>query len=507
MNFDGYTIRVVETESDNPFQATDIIETLHKEHMDSGHGEEHSGRPVTRLMLSENNVVKLRTEYELSFENSKKFIATFIENEKDIAVYHPDKRWFLLQNETEDTCIIGNITPRLDTLDRMDSGELINEQHSILIDAIDLYLKTASDKDRCLDLALSNFGTDRNMRIYYIDDQTYSWDQFSSLVDFIAHLVRSDVLFDPEQATVFGKQLRDSIGQYFTDSHTITIIAEGLKSAFLPDNKLPQMHSLVKALYGNQVYSYTPRFEGGKIALIADVHANAPALAAVLEEIRHRDVVQVIMLGDVVGYGPHPNECVEMLMADSNIHVLKGNHDHSAVSDFMSGGATQLAQWSMDWTRKVLSEQSRNWLRALPPYLEGDNWLAVHGAPIDKSFFNAYVYKMSYVENLDLMMKRKLQYCFHGHTHIQKIYGRRQGRDFEADDLQLSLRDNQHTLICPGSIGQPRSGRTDAELAILDLATGELEFIRVPYDLETTVRAMNEQGFPAKMVERLRAGH
>ncbi len=507
MNFDGYTIRVVETATDNPFQATDIIETLHTEHLDSGHGEEHAGRPVTRLMFGETNVVKLRTEYELSFENSRKFIASFIENEKKIAVYHPDKRWFLLQHRSEDTCIIGNITPKLETLDKMDSSELCDDSHSILIEAVELYLRIASDKELCLDLALSNFGIDNSNTVYYVDDQTYSWDQFASLVDFIAHLLRAGVISTAEQAQILGDQLRSSICRYFTDSHSITIIAEGLKSAFYPDSVRPQMQALVKALYGNQVYSYEPKFEGGKVALIADIHANAPALAAVLAEIEKRGLVQIIMLGDVVGYGPHPNECIKMLMDNPNIHILKGNHDHSAVSDFISGGATQLAQWSMDWTRQVLTEESRNWLQELPPYLEGDNWLAVHGAPIDKSFFNAYVYKMSYVENLDVMMERKLQYCFHGHTHIQKIYYRKNGHDFEEDGARLSLLQNQHTLICPGSVGQPRSGRTEAELAILDLASGELQFVRTGYDLDETVRSMTENGFPAKMIERLRDGH
>ena len=153
-----------------------------------------------------------------------------------------------------------------------------------------------------------------------------------------------------------------------------------------------------------------------------------------------------------------------------------------------------------------VGQEERDWLAALPAYHQQDNWIAVHGAPQDKTFFNAYVYHLTYEENLSYLAAHAIPICIHGHTHIQGTYcrrGKRQG--FEKTEALL-LNNVNHCLVCPGSIGQPRSGQLGAEFAIFDQQQGLIQFCQVDYDLEHTIKDMHHHNFPAQLIERLRTG-
>ena len=131
----------------------------------------------------------------------------------------------------------------------------------------------------------------------------------------------------------------------------------------------------------------------------------------------------------------------------------------------------------------------------------------VHGSPVDKTFFNGYVYKMTYGDNLDNLQQRQLTMCMHGHSHVQGIYYRK-GKldDFICED-KVDIEKFDHSLVCPGSVGQPRSNRPGAEFAILTRSLNQVEFFRLDYDLEKTVDDMRSYRFPSQLYERLLVGH
>ena len=159
-----------------------------------------------------------------------------------------------------------------------------------------------------------------------------------------------------------------------------------------------------------------------------------------------------------------------------------------------------------DGTVARLDEPDRYWLGELPVYLRDDDWLAVHGAPQDKTFFNGYVYRLTYEENLDNIASRSIRVCFHGHTHIQGVYCRTGRQDQHCSDRRLSLDGIDYALVCPGAVGQPRGGRSGAEFAIYDPDLNEVEFFSIDYDLEETVRDLNRLQFPPQLATRLERG-
>lgn len=195
-----------------------------------------------------------------------------------------------------------------------------------------------------------------------------------------------------------------------------------------------------------------------------------------------------------------------MLRALPGARVVQGNHDHAVATQRYSLGFSPVSRWVIEWSRERLSPEALNWLDGLPLYLQGDDWIAVHGAPNDKTFFNAYVYEMTYEDNLINMESRQLRLCFHGHTHLPKVYYRKRSQDSSNSALRQNLNDYERALICPGSIGQPRTGRPGVDFALYDRQSGELEFMHLEYNMDATLRDMHSYNFPPNLIERLDRG-
>lgn len=243
-----------------------------------------------------------------------------------------------------------------------------------------------------------------------------------------------------------------------------------------------------------------PRF-----GVLADIHANAPALEASLAALRAAGVDRFLVLGDIVGYGPHPEACVDIVQSLPAV-TIKGNHDHAVALGEATRGFSRFARWAAEWTIETLDDARRDWLGHLPPEHRQPGWMAVHGAPIDKSFFNGYVYQMTYRENLDWLQRAGIPIALHGHTHIPIGYGRDSAKDIEARPPQIPFHRLRHALICPGAVGQARDGDSVAMCGIFDQDAKRFDYLRVEYEVEATCRDMEALGFPGELVARLRLG-
>lgn len=505
-------IKLVTESSSTLFSEKYILSILENDSKTVGHGEKYVGRPVTKIYSNAECVIKLKTEYDLNELQSTRFIAQATKREIDLNICHPKKIWFLLYKHDEgnkESIIIGNITEKLTALNHSDGvfQKLDTEKFTTNIClVIDKYLATAIKHDLSLDLCLSNFGINDKNELYYLDDDYYRWDDFGSLPDFLANLIRTQEWLNEELIAQIGAECRKSVILYFNDSHCAIVIAEKLRHKFVSNEKAPLLKKLVTALYSQQKFSYQSDNSANIIALIADIHSNAPALETALEYITSREINDILVLGDIVGYGPHPQQCIDMLQGNNKFLIIRGNHDHAVAMGNLKSGITSVASWALQWTIDNISDNNKIWLSQLSPYLKNKNWLAVHGAPQDKTFFNGYVYQMSYVENLDNLAERDIKLCFHGHTHIPKSYFRVKGVDSESVETKQNLISAQHALICPGSIGQPRNSQTGVQMAIINIESCEIEFLQLDYNIQKTLSDMKKYKFPAQLAQRLEQG-
>ena len=226
-------------------------------------------------------------------------------------------------------------------------------------------------------------------------------------------------------------------------------------------------------------------------AIISDIHSNLEGLQAVLADIESQGVQEVYCLGDVVGYGPNPRECVDLVMKCKV--VLLGNHDQGAMFD--PEGFNPPAERAIFWTRAQLEApvesreaRERRWefLAERPRTHREPPFLFVHGSarnPLNEYVFPEDIYNQRKMERIFALVER---YCFQGHTHVPGIFT--EGLEFyspEEVDHVYQL-DGRKTLCNVGSVGQPRDGDWRACYVLLDGET--IRYRRVEYDVDTTVK-------------------
>jgi diadenosine tetraphosphatase ApaH/serine/threonine PP2A family protein phosphatase len=240
-----------------------------------------------------------------------------------------------------------------------------------------------------------------------------------------------------------------------------------------------------------------------RIAVVSDIHSNLPALEAVVAAVGAVDAWW--HLGDVVGYGPHPDEVVARLRALGATGVL-GNHDAAALGDSIVDDFNQDAKAAARWTRSTISSETRAWLKALPEVDERASFTLVHGSPLDPIW--EYVTSLESAEaNIDAIGTR---WCLHGHTHKPKAW--REATKGGPVDLiatphgETLVLDERRMLLNPGSVGQPRDGDPRASYLILDTDAGTSRWGRVPYPIAETQAAMRAVRLPERLWLRLEIG-
>jgi predicted phosphodiesterase len=239
-----------------------------------------------------------------------------------------------------------------------------------------------------------------------------------------------------------------------------------------------------------------------RVAVISDVHANARALDAVLEEIDAERVDAVWCLGDTVGYGPRPNECCDVVRSRAD-YCLVGNHDlvvlgRLSVSDFNDEAAA-----AATWTADVLTPESRTFLEGLEPSGEVDGVDLYHASARDP----VWEYVLTEEAASATLELSPAPLVLVGHSHValalsQNGDGVAGGMAPAGSRVELTGR----WLLNPGSVGQPRDGDPRAAWLLLDLDRKFAEFRRVPYSIEQTQTEMRERGLPGALAARLARG-
>jgi len=239
-------------------------------------------------------------------------------------------------------------------------------------------------------------------------------------------------------------------------------------------------------------------------AIIADIHANLAAFTAVLEDIEHRGGVdEVWCLGDIVGYGPDPHGCLELLRQRKHVCVA-GNHDWAAIGKLDTSAFNPDAATACRWTAQQLTPEDTEYLENLPLVVEKGDITLVHGSPREPIL--EYVLSASIaLENFSFFQSK---FCLAGHSHVPMVYKFDEVSCLPSPFLaNIGLVLGQSRMIInPGSVGQPRDGDPRASYAIYDSAVGMVRLYRIPYDIDATQAKMLQEGLPVHLVTRLSAG-
>lgn len=243
-----------------------------------------------------------------------------------------------------------------------------------------------------------------------------------------------------------------------------------------------------------------------RFGIFTDVHSNLEALDAVLAHFKKERIQSFICLGDLVGYGPNPNECIQRVLSLKKVQVIAGNHDYAVVGLKELTWFNDLASRSLVWTKRHLTEENRNYLMRLPRLIDHSLFTLAHGSPRDP--IDEYLLTpRQYLDNVEYF---KTAVCFIGHTHLPCV--------FYADSLGIiqhkPLSDGEvfkidslgHTIVNAGSVGQPRDGDNRASCAIYDSESKEVTMIRCSYDIEAVQQKMRHASLPLYLIERLSYG-
>lgn len=243
-----------------------------------------------------------------------------------------------------------------------------------------------------------------------------------------------------------------------------------------------------------------------RIAVVSDVHANLAALEAVLRHAEERQALdEVWSMGDLVGYGPQPTDCLTLLRRYP-FHSVTGNHDLAAVGGMDTRDFNPTAAAANRWTARRLTPDDTAFLRDLPETLVRDTLTLVHGS----LRWPVWEYIVSAEAAIGHFKRQETPYSFVGHTHVPRVFeevpGRKQPIIFplsDEDELELGER---RLIINPGSVGQPRDGDPRAAYAVFDTDERVVFLHRVPYDIERTQQAMAAAALPEYLITRLSFG-
>ena len=236
-------------------------------------------------------------------------------------------------------------------------------------------------------------------------------------------------------------------------------------------------------------------------AVISDIHSNLEALECAVQEIKKRGTDQIICLGDVVGYGANPSECLK-LVGDAADEIILGNHDRAIEDIELRNEFNDWVREAVEWTAGVLSEKEKRQIRDFAPIVidRKRNVTWTHGSAYEPDEFH-YLFTSSDAKSSFQILET--DFCFFGHTHIPSLFSAKsqEARYLTAGIYQLSK--GERYLINPGSVGQPRDRNPRLSFAFFDSKELTLEILRLDYDNQKAAQKIRKAGLPAYLADRL----
>ena len=239
-----------------------------------------------------------------------------------------------------------------------------------------------------------------------------------------------------------------------------------------------------------------------KYAILGDIHSNLEALEAVLAHSREQKCTNYVSVGDIVGYGPNPRECVDIIRG-FNCPVVVGNHDEYCAARTDLSGFNPMAADAIKWTRGQLTEEQVQWLHDLKYIRTVESFTIVH-ATLDLPEKWAYVF-----DKLAASASFNYQHtavCFNGHTHVPIAFVRGPSGIQGGLYSKIKIEVGRKYFINVGSIGQPRDRNVKAAYATFDLLNNVIELHRVDYDFSKTQEKIRQAGLPLVLADRLEQG-
>lgn len=237
--------------------------------------------------------------------------------------------------------------------------------------------------------------------------------------------------------------------------------------------------------------------------ICSDIHSNAEAFKAVLQSMEDNGVDRKVCLGDLVGYGADPDECVALARENMDICII-GNHDSVAIKHESSEGFNPYAKQAIEWTQTHLSKESVEYMRSLTYIREENDICFVHASPLSPA---DWVYVTELEDALDAFDHFSGRYCFVGHTHSPVIVASRpMAIPKILDDYEYTIENTERLLVNVGSVGQPRDRDPRSCWCLLDTETKCVRIIRVDYDIAKTQERMRKQGMANFLIDRLSVG-
>jgi predicted phosphodiesterase len=241
-----------------------------------------------------------------------------------------------------------------------------------------------------------------------------------------------------------------------------------------------------------------------RYAVISDIHGNVEALQAVLKDIKTRSIDNIICLGDIVGYYPDPERCIDLVREHVD-DCVAGNHDYAAINRIDIQTFTYYAYAAMEWTRSHISDKAKEFLASLPLTIEKDGIFMTHSSPSNPQDW-IYVFPDSEDAVFEAFNSLVFRLNFIGHTHWPSIMIQEEDKIILHSEHSIKLDKKNFYLINVGSVGQPRDGDPRSAYAIYDIKMREVELRRLKYDIGKAQEKIIKAGLPERLAKRLEVG-